>query len=94
MLRIIIKIALFPVVVMLTVFEKVCDIAVNLSGLVFRVIAGVFILTALLSYGFGLEPWSAAVRMIVEGVILLAIPFIAMILTTAVSFLNMLLRTI
>ena len=34
MLRLLIKTALFPVVLVLTVFEKVCDAAVNLSGLV------------------------------------------------------------
>ena len=94
MLRLLIKTALFPVVLVLTVFEKVCDAAVNLSGLVFHLIAGVLILTALLSYGFGLEPWSVVARMLIGGVIFLVIPLIATVLVTVVSFLNMLLRTI
>ena len=94
MLRLLIKTALFPVVLVLTVFEKVCDAAVNLSGLVFRLIAGVLILTALLSYGFGLELWSVVARMLIGGVIFLVIPLIATVLVTVVSFLNMMLRTI
>ena len=94
MLRMMIKILLFPVTIVLTLFTWICSVAADISGIVFRLIAGVFILCALLSYGFGLEPWSAVSRMILGGVIFLVIPLIATVLITGISFLNAWIRTI
>lgn len=94
MLRMIIKILLFPAVILLGLFERLCSAAVGLSGKVFRLIAGVFILTAILSCGFGLEPWSVAVRMIVGGVIFLVIPMIGTILVAGITLLRTFIRTI
>ena len=94
MLRMMIKILLFPVTIVLTLFTWICSAAAYISGIVFRLIAGVFILCALLSYGFGLEPWSAVSRMILGGIIFLAIPLIATVLIAGISFMNALLCTI
>ena len=94
MLRIITKTILFPVTIMLTITEWICSLVVGISDIFFRLIAGILILTGLLSFGFGLEPWSAAVQIILGGVVFLAIPFAAALLTAGISALNMLLRTI
>ena len=56
MLRAMIRILLFPVTSLLWLVECVCSAAFGLSGIVFRLVGGVFILFAVLSYGFGLEP--------------------------------------
>ena len=94
MLRILTKTILFPITILLTLIEWFCSLVVGISDIFFRLIAGILILTGLFSLGFGLEPWSAAVHIILCGVVFLAIPFTAALLTAGISALNMLLRTI
>ena len=94
MLRIIIKILLFPAVILLGIFEWLCSAAAGLSGMAFRMIAGVFILTAILSYGFGLEPWSVAMRMTIGGAVFLMIPMVGTILVAGITLLRAFIRTI
>lgn len=94
MLRMILKVLLFPVLILLTLIECICSAAVNLSGVFFRLIAGVFILTGILSAGFGLEPWSEAVRIIMGGIVFLLLPVIAEIITAGISLLKVVVRTI
>ena len=94
MLRMILKFFLIPVLILLTLFEWVCSVAVNLSGVVFRVIASVFVLTGILSAGFGLEPWDEAVRIIMGGVVFLLLPMIAEIFIVGISLLKVVVRTI
>ena len=94
MLRMILKVILFPVLILLTLFEWLCSVAVNLSGVFFRLIAGVFILTGILSACFGLEPWSEAVRIIMGGIVFLLLPVIAEIITAGISLLKVVVRTI
>lgn len=94
MLRLILKVILFSVLILLTLFEWVCSVAVNLSGVFFRLIAGVFILTGILSAGFGLEPWNEAVRIIMGGIVFLLLPVIAEIITAGISLLKVVISTI
>ena len=94
MLRIIIKIFLFPVTILLSLLGWLCSTAIAMSGIAFRLIAGALFLFAFLGYGFGLETWSGALRMILGGVIFLAIPTIAVMLVEGIYFLKALLRMI
>ena len=94
MLRSMIKILLFPVTGLLWLAECVCSAAVGLSGIVFRLVGGAFILFAVLSYGFGLEPWTVAVRMILGGIVFLAIPLGGTVLTAGIALLRTYIRTI
>ena len=94
MLRTMIKILLFPVAGLLWLVECVCSATVGLSGIVFRLVGGVFILFAILSYGFGLEPWAVAVRMIFGGIVFLAIPLAGTVLTAGIALLRTYIRTI
>lgn len=94
MLRMILKVVLFPVLILLTFFEWVCSVAVNLSGVFFRLIAGIFILTGMLSAGFGLEPWNEVIRIIMGGIVFLLLPVIAEIITAGISLLKVVIRTI
>ena len=94
MLRIIFKIILFPVTILLTVSEWIFSLATGISGIFFHLIAGILILTGILSFGFGLEPWSVAVRIVHGGMVFLAIPLAATVLTTGISALNIMIRTI
>ena len=94
MLRVIIKILLFPITILLALLGKLCSTAVAISGIAFRLIAGVLFLCAFLGYGFGIETWTGTLRMILGGVIFLAIPMIAAVLIAGIYFLNALLRMI
>ena len=94
MLRTMLKILLFPVTGMLWLAECVCSAAVGLSGILFRLVGGVFILFAVLSFGFGLDPWAVAVRMILGGIVFLAIPLAGTVLTAGIALLRTYIRTI
>lgn len=94
MLRTMIKILLFPVTGLLWLAECVCSVAVGLSGIVFRLAGGVFILFAVLSYGFGLEPWAVAIKMIIGGIVFLAIPIAGTFLIAGIALLRTYIRTI
>lgn len=49
------KIMFLPVMVALGVIRLFAEFLAGISAVIFRVIAGIFLLTALLSYGLGLE---------------------------------------
>ena len=53
-IRLILKIMFLPVMAALAVIRLFVEFLTGISAVVFRVIAGIFLLTALLSYGFGL----------------------------------------
>ena len=94
MLRTMMKIMLFPVTSLLWLAECVCSAAVGLSGIIFRLAGGVFILFAILSYGFGLEPWAVAVKMIIGGIVFLLIPLAGTVLTAGIALLRTYIQTI
>ena len=94
MLRTMMKILLFPVTGLLWLVECVCSAAVELSGIIFRLVGGVFILFAVLSFGFGLEPWAVALRMILGGIVFLAIPIAGTFLSAGIALLRTYIRTI
>ena len=94
MLRTMMKIIMFPVTGLLWLAELVCSAVVGLSGIIFRLTGGVFILFAVLSYGFGLEPWAVAVKMIIGGIVFLAIPIAGTFLTAGIALLRTYIRTI
>jgi hypothetical protein len=94
MLRTMMKILLFPVTGLLCLVECVCSAAVGLSGIIFRLVGGVFILFAVLSFGFGLEPWAVALRMILGGIVFLAIPIAGTFLTAGIALIRTYIRTI
>ena len=54
-IRFILKIMLLPVIVALTIIRLCVEFLAGTSAVIFQSIAGIFLLTALLSYGFGLE---------------------------------------
>ena len=93
MLRTMMKILLFPVTSLLWFVEYVCSVAVGLSGIVFRLAGGVLILFAVLSYGFELEPWAVAIKMIIGGIVFMAIPLAGTVLTAGITLLRTYIRT-
>ena len=53
-IRLILKIMFLPVMAALAVIRLFVEFLSGISAVIFRVIAGIFLLTALLGYGFGL----------------------------------------
>ena len=70
----ILKIMLLPVIVALTVIRQFAEFLAGISAVIFRVIAGIFLLTALLSYGFGLESSGECLQMVLAGFLFYLLP--------------------
>lgn len=73
-IRFILKIMLLPVIVALTVVRLFAEYLAGISAVIFRSIAGIFLLTALLSYGFGLENSGECLKMVLAGFMFYLLP--------------------
>ena len=67
-LKMILRILLIPVVLILTILYWVGTVIVAFSTWVLDLIGGLFIMTGLLSFGFGLEPASEMWRLVTIGI--------------------------
>lgn len=70
----ILKIMLLPVMIALAVIRMFAEFLAGISAVIFRVIAGIFLLTAFLSYGFGLEGSAECLRMVLVGFLFYLLP--------------------
>lgn len=73
-IRFILKIILLPVVIALALTRLFAEFLAGISAVIFRVIAGIFLLTAFLSYGFGLEGSAECLRMVLAGFLFYLLP--------------------
>ena len=73
-IRFILKIILLPVVIALALTRLFAEFLAGISAVIFRVIAGIFLLTAFLSYGFGLEGSAECLRMVLAGFLFNLLP--------------------
>ena len=73
-IRFILKITLLPVMFVLEVIRLFMEFLAGISAVIFRVIAGIFLLTALLSYGFGLESSGECLKMVLAGFLFYLLP--------------------
>ena len=73
-IRFILKITLLPVMFVLEVIRLFMEFLAGISAVIFRVIAGIFLLTAFLSYGFGLEGSAECLRMVLAGFLFYLLP--------------------
>ena len=70
----ILKIMLLPVIVALTVIRQFAEFLEGISSVIFRSIAGIFLLTALLCYGFGLDSPGECLQMVLAGFLFYLLP--------------------
>ena len=70
----ILKIMLLPVIVALTVIRQFAEFLAGISSVIFRSIAGIFLLTALLCYGLGLESSGECLQMVLAGFLFYLLP--------------------
>ena len=73
-IRFILRIILLPVMAVLVVIRLFVEFLAGISAVIVRVIAGIFLLTALLSYGFGLESSGECLKMVLAGFLLYLLP--------------------
>ena len=66
-IRFILKIILLLVVIALTLTRLFAEFLAGISAVIFRAIAGIFLLTAFMSFGFGLEGSAECLRMVLAG---------------------------
>ena len=88
-LKLILKAALLPVVIIMTVIQWFGTFIIGFSSIVFDVFAGLFLLVAVLSYLMGLSAGTEAVKMIAAGFVVFMIPVAGEWIVTAITALNM-----
>ena len=87
-IRLILKIMFLPVMAALVVIRLFVDFLSGISAVIFRVIAGIFLLTALLSYGFGLESSGECLKMVLAGFLFYLLPCTVEIVIAGIVFLE------
>lgn len=86
--KLIAKIAMLPAVVAVTIIQWFMTFLIGFSSIVFNLLAGLFLLVAILSYLMGLSAGAEAVKMIIAGFIVFMIPIAGDAVVTAVTALN------
>lgn len=89
MVRFVLKMVVFPIMLIVTVIQWFGAFIIGFSSIVFNVLAGLFLLVAVLSYLMGLSAGAEAVKMIVAGFIVFMIPVAGEWIVTAITTLNM-----
>ena len=87
-IRLIMKILFLPVMAALEVIRLFAEFLAGISAVILRVIAGIFLLTALLSYGFGLESSEECLKMVLAGFLFYLLPCTVEIVIAGIVFLE------
>lgn len=87
-IRLILKIMFLPVMAALAVIRLFVEFVSGISAVIFRVIAGIFLLTALLSYGLGLENSGECLKMVLAGFLFYLLPCTVEIVIAGIVFLE------
>lgn len=87
-IRFLLKMVVFPIMLIVTVIQWFGAFIIGFSSAVFNVLAGLFLLVAVLSYLMGLSAGTEAVKMIVVGFIVFMIPVAGEWIVTAITALN------
>ena len=91
-IRFLLKMVVFPIMLIVTVVQWFGAFIIGFSSAVFNVLAGLFLLVAVLSYLMGLSAGAEAVKMIVAGFIVFMIPVAGEWIVTAITVCNMEMR--
>ena len=91
-LKIIVKILLFPVVAALTLIQWAGIFLNSISEVILGILAFIFALTGIASLAFGLASGPEALKMIAAGFVIFMIPIIGDWIVTAVTAANVGLR--
>ncbi len=84
-LKTIVKILAFPVMLIVTVIQWLFVFLVSFSSVILYLLAGLFLLVAVLSLIFGVSTWTEALRPALAGFIVFLIPIIGQGITTIIA---------
>ena len=87
-IRFLLKMVVFPIMLIVTMVQWFGAFIIGFSSAVFNVLAGLFLLVAVLSYLMGLSAGAEAVKMIAAGFIVFMIPVAGEWIVTAITALN------
>ena len=87
-IRLILKIMFLPVMATLAVIRLLVEFLSGISAVIFWGIAGIFLLTAFLRYGFGLEGSAECLRMVLAGFLFYLLPCTVEIVIAGIVFLE------
>lgn len=90
----ILKIMFLSVMAALAVIRLFVEFLSGISAVIFRVIEGIFLLTALLSYGFGLEGSGECLKMVLAGFLFYLLPCTIEIVIAGIVFLEEWIRSL
>ena len=85
MLKIIGKILAFPVMLIVIVIQWAFVFLVSFSSVILYLLAGLFLLVAVLSLIFGVSTWTEALRPALAGFIVFLIPIIGQGITAVIA---------
>ena len=88
-IRFLLKMVIFPIMLIVTVIQWFGAFIIGFSARVFNILAGLFLLVAILSYLMGLSAGAEAVKMIITGFFVFMIPIAGEWILTAITALNM-----
>jgi len=87
------KALLVPVIIALCIIQCLCDMTAGIATRIFDLLGFIFILTAILTAGFGLDSAAEVWHMILTGVIFCLIPRLMEWLSVDLAILSMSLKT-
>ena len=85
LLRIIGKVLIFPIMLIVTVIQWLFVFLISFSSVIFYLLAGLFLLVAVLSLIFGVATWPEALRAVLAGFIVFMIPVIGQSITAIIG---------
>ena len=85
LLRIIGKVLVFPIMLIVTVIQWLFVFLISFSSVIFYLLAGLFLLIAVLSLVFGVATWPEALRAVLAGFIVFMIPIIGQGITAIIA---------
>ena len=85
LLRIIGKVLVFPIMLIVTVIQWLFVFLISFSSVIFYLLAGLFLLIAVLSLVFGVATWPEALRAVPAGFIVFMIPIIGQGITAIIA---------
>ena len=88
-IRFLLKMVVFPIMLIVTLIQWFGAFIIGFSSAVFNILAGLFLLAAVLSYLMGLSAGAEAVKMIVAGFIVFMMAVAGEWIVTAITALNM-----
>ena len=82
------RVLVFPVMIVVTVIQWVFTVITDISSIVFKILAGLFLMIAVLSKIVGIMTWSEALRPVLVSLITYLTPVIGKGITAVIAIIR------